>query len=103
MKVEIVQLRRRGHKIPTEELVGPITGCLVITNWTLAEPGGEPPRLVREASLRRAYLINEPGLISPLQDCAVTKVTEHGMLIVGLQRAEPSGEMHRQAWWAKPV
>lgn len=102
MRVEFVELRRNGVKISKEQLEGPFIGCLTIGSWTLSEPGGET-RMVREASLRRDYFINEPCLVDPLQDAVVTKVTQAGMIIVGLQRSTPGGPMHKQAWWIKPL
>jgi len=100
MRVEVIELRKRGRKLHKEELDKPICGCLVIENWTLTL-GNNGERTVREASLRRTYSKGEPPLLDPLQDAVVTRVTERGMVIIGSQRI--GGTEHAQAWWVKPI
>ncbi len=100
MRVETIELRKQGYKLSQEELGKPIRGCLVIENWTLSL-GNDGERTVREASLRRTYSKGEPPLLDPIQDAAVTRINERGMVIVGTQRI--GGTLHAQAWWVKPI
>jgi hypothetical protein len=100
MRVEVIELRRLGHKLAKQDLAGAIAGCLVIEHWTLTL-GQDGERIVREASLRRTYSKGEPPLLAPLQDAEVTRADERGMLIVGIQR---DGDIqYRQAWWVRPT
>jgi len=100
MRVEVVELRSQGRKLPKDELEGPITGCLVIDSWTLSM-GADGKRMVREASLHRTYFKGEPALLASLQDAQVTRADERGMVIIGMQRRGEN--QYQQAWWVRPI
>jgi len=100
MRVEVIELRKQGRRLHKDELDKPVCGCLVVENWTLTL-GPEGERFVREASLHRTYSKGEPPLLTSLQDAALTRITDRGMVIVGSQRIR--GTEYAQAWWVKPI
>ena len=103
--VDVVELRRRGLRRPSEELRAavPVRGVLSMKPSRGIWADGQ-----RHAPLLAMLLAPElpEHLLEPLDQARVTRIRQGALLIVGLQEVvRPIRRVDhcRQAWWVRPV
>lgn len=105
MLVDVVQLRRKGLRLPPEEVraAAPVRGLLCLDPTRPGYYRGQ-----RNAPLLAMLLApGEPrGLLDPLDNAKVAKISRGAMLIIGTQQEVLHRRIyvdHRQAWWVRPA
>ncbi len=106
MYVRVVQLMSEGVRRPREEcLADPgITGTLSIGDESV---GTCEKRPLRQAQLWERWGTSaRRGLLPPLFDVQVLRITPRGLLLRGFQVSTKNGAgtaQHAQEWWAVPI
>ena len=100
MEMLVWQLRRRGGKLPENDLDGPYRGWLRLER---ANIGGE---VSLHAALHVGASRGATTILQALTAVEVRRLDARGLLLYGLQAEPPAGpaaERHRQAWFCQPV
>lgn len=104
MIVDVVELRRRGVRIASDEALraAPVRGRLQLTPC-------QPAWRRDKARAPLMALLVAPGacehVLEPLDRARVVEIGFKGLLIIGMQELGRGRRLtaYRQAWWARPV
>lgn len=100
MEMLVWQLRRRGDKLPENELDGPYRGWLRLER---ANIGGQ---VSLHAALHVGTSRGATTILQSLTAVEVRRLDARGLLLYGLQAEPPAGPAavrHRQAWYCRPA
>lgn len=104
MRFAVVKLRREGAKIGKEELAEsvPLVGDLEISDWP---KGNSAKRILRKAELMERTASWKRGLLRPLFDPVIIRMTERWFVLRGYEiNSDQTGTReYMQEWLVRPV